>query len=322
MLRVGPGRRLPRRLPGRRKPNHGQTHHKRRGRRAIRATTKNSAAGADKIHNSLIRNLSDEAISQLTLYLNKQWEEGTVPAEWKHAVVVMIPKPGKKLQIENLRPISLTSCLGKLYERIVTRRIQTHLEDGEWYPNTMFGFRANLSTQDILLQLKEEVLETMPKNGENVVMAIDIKGAFDNVSHAAIMEGLNTTNCGKKVHDYVRSFLTDRTATVGLGDLRSDTFQTPCKGTPQGSVISPILFNIAMVNLAKKLSQVQGISHAMYADDITIWTTQGSLGEKQERYKRLPPALKNTQNKEDLNAPRKNLSSSEWVGTLRMLHSK
>ncbi|XP_077492279.1 uncharacterized protein LOC144103435 [Amblyomma americanum] len=45
------------------------------------------------------------------------------PAEWKHAVVVMIPKPGKKLQIENLRLISLTSCLGKLYESIVTKRI-------------------------------------------------------------------------------------------------------------------------------------------------------------------------------------------------------
>ncbi|KAK8760885.1 hypothetical protein V5799_027845 [Amblyomma americanum] len=180
----------------------------------------------------------------------------------------MIPKPGKKLQIENLGPISLTSCLGKLYERIVKRRIQTHLEDEGWYPNTMFGFRANLSTQDVLLQLKEEVLETMPKQGENV-MAVDIKGAFD-VSHAAIMEGLNTTNCGKKIHDYVRSFLTNRTATVGLGDLWSDTFSTPSKGTPQGSVISPILFNTAIINLAKKLSRIQGINHAMYADDITI----------------------------------------------------
>ncbi|XP_075526782.1 uncharacterized protein LOC142558533 [Dermacentor variabilis] len=146
----------------------------------------------------------------------------------------------------------------------------------------MFGFRANLSTQDILLQRKKEVLETMLKNGENVVMDIDIKGAFDNVSQAAIMEGINTPKCGKKVHDYIRSFLTDRTATVGLGDLRSDAFQTPCKGTPQCSVISPVLFNIAMVNLTKKLSKIQGISDAMYADYITIWTTQGSLGDKQE----------------------------------------
>ncbi|XP_072145076.1 uncharacterized protein [Dermacentor andersoni] len=218
---------------------------------AVRAATKNTAAGADKIRNSLIRNLSDEAIDQLTSYLNTLWQEGKVPAEWKHAIVVMIPKAGKKLQIENLRPISLTSCLGKLYERTVTRRIQQHLENGRWYPDSMYGFRANLSTQDVLLQLKEEVLDTMPKAGENVVMALDIKGAFDNVSHAAIVEGLNNTNCGRKVHDYVKDFLNDRTATVGLGELRSDTFSTPCKGIPQGSVISPVLFNVAMIGLAK-----------------------------------------------------------------------
>ncbi|XP_070389375.1 uncharacterized protein [Dermacentor albipictus] len=50
----------------------------------------------------------------------------------------------------------------------------------------MYGFRANLSTQDVLLQLKEEVLDTMPKAGENVVMALDIKGAFDNAAGITI----------------------------------------------------------------------------------------------------------------------------------------
>ncbi|XP_050033630.1 putative nicotine oxidoreductase [Dermacentor andersoni] len=118
----------------------------------------------------------------------------------------------------------------------------------------MFGFRVNLSTQDVLLQLKEEVLETMPKNGENIVMALDIKCAFDNVSHAAIMEGLNNANYGRRIQDYVKDFLTNITATVGLGELRSDVFITPSKGTPQGSVILPILFNVAMISLAERLS--------------------------------------------------------------------
>ncbi|KAK8768859.1 hypothetical protein V5799_014676 [Amblyomma americanum] len=250
---------------------------------AIRSATRNTAAGADRIRNSLIRNLSDGAIDQLTAYLNKLWQEGTVPAEWKHAVVVMIPKPGKKLQVENLRPISLTSCLGKMYERIITKRIQSHLERNQLYPDSMYGFRAHLSTQDVLLQLKEEVLEKMPRSGENVVMALDIKGAFDNVSHAAIMEGINDTNCGRRAHNYIRAFLSNRTATVGLAELRSDVFATPCKGTPQGSVISPVLFNMSMLRLARKLKEIPGIKHAMYADDITVWITQGSLGEKQDR---------------------------------------
>ncbi|XP_070385528.1 putative nicotine oxidoreductase [Dermacentor albipictus] len=114
-------------------------------------------------------------------------------------------------------------------------------------------------------------------------MALDLKGAFDNVSHGAIMEGLNKTNCGKRVHDYVRAFLSKGAVTVGLGDLRSDTFDKPNKGTPQGSVISPILFNIAMIGLAQKLNEIEGIQHAMYAGDITVWVNQGSLGQKEEK---------------------------------------
>ncbi|XP_070395508.1 putative nicotine oxidoreductase [Dermacentor albipictus] len=133
----------------------------------------------------------------------------------------------------------------------------------------MFGFRVNLSTQDVLLQLKEEVQGTMPKNGENVVMALDIKGTFDNVSHTAIMEGLTDTSCGRRINDYVKDFLTNRTATVRIGELRSDVFTTPSNGTPEGSVISPIFFNGVMIGLAERLSRIQGIQHAMHADDIT-----------------------------------------------------
>nr|XP_050029034.1 uncharacterized protein LOC126525017 [Dermacentor andersoni] len=142
----------------------------------------------------------------------------------------------------------------------------------------MFGFRAKLSTQDVLLQIKEEILSEIPRYGENIIMALDIKGAFDNVSHEAILTGLDNLNCGRKTHGYVKAFLSGRTATIGLGELRSDKFSTPNKGTPQGSVISPILFNVAMIGLAKQLEEIGGIRHAMYADDITIWAQRAPLG--------------------------------------------
>lgn len=96
----------------------------------------------------------------------------------------------------------------------------------------MFGFRAKLSTQDVLLQIKEEVLSNVPRNGENVIMALDIKGAFDNVSHEAILAGLDDLNCGRRVFGYVKAFLSNRTATIGLGELRSEKFHTPTKEPP------------------------------------------------------------------------------------------
>ncbi|KAK8773123.1 hypothetical protein V5799_012368 [Amblyomma americanum] len=173
----------------------------------------------------MIRNLSDEAVDQLTQFINDYWEKGTAPEEWKHATAVMIPKPGNKLQLENLGPISLTSCLGKLFERIVVRQLQRHLEEKGHYKDSMFGFRAKLSTQDVLVQIKKEVLTQVPYNGENVIMALDVKGAFDNVGHAAIMEGSNNANCRKEIHDYTRAFLSNGTATGGIGELRGEKNQ-------------------------------------------------------------------------------------------------
>ncbi|XP_075559755.1 putative nicotine oxidoreductase [Dermacentor variabilis] len=161
--------------------------------------------------------------------------------------------------------------------------IQHHVDDKELYPHSMFGFRVNLLTQDVLLQINEEIINTSLRAGKNVIMALDIKGVFHNVSHEGIMEGLNKANCDKRIHDYVKAFLTKCTAAVGLGDLRSDVFTTPRKGTPPGSVISPTLFNIAMIGLARRLRKIDGIQHAIHADDITVWVNRGSLGQKQEK---------------------------------------
>lgn len=85
------------------------------------------------------------------------------------------------------------------------------MEENDLFPYTMFVLRAKLSTQDALLQLKEEVLKNVTTKGEQIVMALDIKGAFD-VSRKAILTGLDDLNCGKRIHGYVKAFLSHRTA--------------------------------------------------------------------------------------------------------------
>ncbi|XP_072143647.1 putative nicotine oxidoreductase [Dermacentor andersoni] len=117
----------------------------------------------------------------------------------------------------------------------------------------MFGFRAGLFTQDVLLQLKEEVLSDVPRSGEHILLAIDIKGAFDNVSHQGILEGLANTNCGERTYKYVQNFLSHSTAELKMVEIQIRVYHLPNKGTPQGAVISPTLFNGAMIGLASKV---------------------------------------------------------------------
>ncbi|KAM7293815.1 hypothetical protein ISCGN_023398 [Ixodes scapularis] len=183
----------------------------------------------------------------------------------------------------NLRPISLTSCVGKLLEHMVQNRLSPYIEVNGHFPTAMYGFRPHLSTQDVLLQLKEEIIDRLTSTHKRCILALDIKGAFD-ISHQAILQGLTSIDCGQRTYDYIKAFLTGRTATIGIGHLRSNTFKTISKGTPQGSVISPLLFNIAMKDLPPLLQNIPHLRHAIYADDLTLWTPTGSMVEDDKVY--------------------------------------
>ncbi|KAM7313947.1 hypothetical protein ISCGN_003734 [Ixodes scapularis] len=142
--------------------------------------------------------------------------------------------------------------------------------------------REHLSTQDVMLQLKEDILGPISRTTTQAVLALDVKGAFDNVGHQLILQNLTVTNCGSRMYNYLRDFLRNRTATIGAGDLRTDVINTPNRGTPQGAVLSPTLFNLAMSGLPPILERIPHIKHSLYADDLTIWTVSGSDGEKQD----------------------------------------
>lgn len=237
-----------------------------------------SAPGIDQITNKALRNLSDTAISALTKYFNRCWKDGKLPQQWKTAKTVLIPKPNKPPGIENLRPISLTSCAGKLLEHVLLNRWQQYLEETNIYPDTMLGFRAKLCTQDAMLLLKHEVMDGKTKDN-TAVLGLDLQGAFDNVHHSAILKQVSHLNMGRRSFTYIKDFLTGRTAHVVAGDLQLPPKQLGSTGTPQGSVISPLLFNLVMIGVANRLNTIQNVKYTIYADDITIWTTQGSDGQ-------------------------------------------
>ncbi|XP_037505476.1 uncharacterized protein LOC119381788 [Rhipicephalus sanguineus] len=241
-----------------------------------------SAAGLDGVTNKMLRNLDFKSVGALTDLMNKYWVAGEIPAQWKHSTIIFIPKPGKKLCVENLRPISLTSCVGKLMEHVVLNRFQGYAEDKAIFPATMIGFRANLSMQDVMLQLKDDVVDPGNGTGTKAILGLDLNKAFDNVSHEAILKNLSDVNPGARIFRYIRSFLESRTAEIAVGEIKSDSFPMGGKGTPQGSVLSPFLFNLALIKIPPRLEDIPGLKHTFYADDITIWVTRGRDAQLEE----------------------------------------
>ncbi|XP_037567963.1 uncharacterized protein LOC119448820 [Dermacentor silvarum] len=228
-------------------------------RQAIFALNGKSAPGPDGITNKTLRNLDARSIGYLTEKINGTWRNGSVPENWRTANTVLIPKPGKAPNVDNLRPISLTSCVGKVAEHVVLNRLSRYLEDNV-YTHTMIGFRGGLSTQDAMKMIKHHIIDGSTRDTRAL---LGLEKAFDNVLHEYILASIADLELGPRLYNYVRSFLTGRKAKLRIGEFVSDELLLGPRGTPQGSVISPALFNTCMVGLSRKLAQVEGIKHTI-----------------------------------------------------------
>nr|XP_050027927.1 uncharacterized protein LOC126523328 [Dermacentor andersoni] len=141
---------------------------------AIDESNKRSALGRDAITYKLLGNMSGTAARGLQEHIKVAWESWRLPKQWKDAEVRFIPKSGKALTIDNMQPIFLTSGVGKLMERMVLRRLHKHLEETDQMPETMYGFRQHLSTQDVIIQLHEVVAKPATRHVQRGILAPDL----------------------------------------------------------------------------------------------------------------------------------------------------
>ena len=105
-----------------------------------------------------LRHLGPAAQDALLLLINRSWSSADVPSAWRRAVIIPIPKAGKDLQeVTSYRPISLTSHVAKLAERMVAARVTHLLERDDVIPAEQVGFRRGHSAEENLGRLIQEV---------------------------------------------------------------------------------------------------------------------------------------------------------------------
>ena len=97
--------------------------------KALSKLKKSNATGVDEVHNAMLTNLSPPNKKHLLRLFNLMYLNDFVPDSWKRAIVIPLLKPGKPAdKATSYRPISLTSCLGKLFERLLTHRLNWFVE--------------------------------------------------------------------------------------------------------------------------------------------------------------------------------------------------
>lgn len=249
---------------------------------AIDQAKPHSAPGPDGIPYELYKNTEGNVLVHLLDTINDVWTGSLIPDTWRHAEVIAIPKPGKTPDnIANLRPISLTSTLCKLMERMLATRLTWWLERYSWYHPAQIGFRPHLGTEDGLGHLSSMVLVGGRSRRIRTLLTMDIRKAYDHVSHQAIAAILPWLRLPRRVCKFVEAFLCDRTFSIRLAGHAEGLF-TSHRGVPQGSVLAPVLFNIALLPLAWQLAAVPDIYFLIYADDITVWTVHPDLARQEQ----------------------------------------
>jgi len=136
-----------------------------------------TATGPDEIHYQMLKHLPLNVMTTLLNSLNNIWRDGDFPSEWHFANVIPILKPDKdKSDPSNYRPISLTSCIFKIMERMVNSRLTWYLEKNKIITLMQSGFRKGCSTIDQLVRLKNFICETFASSQHTVAIFFDIKG--------------------------------------------------------------------------------------------------------------------------------------------------
>ena len=187
-----------------------------------------------------------------------------LPKTWRRATVVALPKPNKPAQDpKSYTPISLLCVPFKILERLIHSRIdpvvdpQLHREQA--------GFRRDRSTLDQVTLLTQYIEDSFQHNEKAGVVFLDLTAAYDTVWHRGLHLKLLMIIPDRLTVGFIMEMLSNRSFVVPTSDGQRSRLRRMKNGVPQGSALSPMLFNIFISDLPETTSRKYG-----NADDLAI----------------------------------------------------
>ena len=149
---------------------------------ALKTLKDKKSPGPDKITNEMLEHLGTKAKSKLLGIFNNSWKTGHVPQSWREADMVPIHKKCKdRANTDSYRPIGLTSCAGKLMERMINTRLVWHLEKNNIITPEQAGFRQHHSTEDQVTYIAQKIEDGSQDKQHTLTVWIDMEKAYDRV---------------------------------------------------------------------------------------------------------------------------------------------
>lgn len=173
---------------------------------ALNRCKSKSAPGMDQISYDIIKKLPRKQLENIRRSFNCCFLQSQFPEDWRTALVKFIPKPNSK----EYRPISLTSSLEKLMERMIHRRLEHFVESHDLIPRSQFGFRKEKSAIDCVSVLVLDTLRGFTLAQGTAILAQDIKGAFNALLRSKVLEQLEQSDVPARLVNFVAFMITKR----------------------------------------------------------------------------------------------------------------
>ncbi|XP_011313084.1 uncharacterized protein [Fopius arisanus] len=236
---------------------------------ALKSRKTKSSPGVDGIDYVILKKIPIKyQLILLDLY-NEMFSLGAYPKAWNNQFVLFIPKENGK----GVRPITLSSCICKLFETITKNRLDWWVEQQNHLGNTQTAFRKGSSCMNNLANLSLSVSQALSTQKHTIAVFLDVQGAFDNVNSDILIEKMAAINCPYSILKFIRFLTYERKViTSTSGEIRHIH-----KGVPQGRVLSPLLYSIYVSKITERVPA--GVKISQFADDTAVYFSSKNLEE-------------------------------------------
>lgn len=212
---------------------------------------KNTTPGLDDFQYHMLKKLHSSGTLHLLNIFNSLWQKKLVPESWKTQCVIPILKPNKEPNDHNsYRPVSLASCIGKLFEQMIKLRLDYFVEKNNLLPDFQLLFRKGKSATDSFVLFTADIKNSLLSHSSAVCAFLDVQGAYDNVDLYKLIQVLHDIGIPGKLLKWLYTFCFDGTMFVRFNNILHGPYSVG-KGLMQGSSLSPLLYNLYTSQICK-----------------------------------------------------------------------